>query len=230
MKQYMPEPEHFNGFQKEFVDFLFSLRFRNTIDLLQENKSAYKTLITGPLTLLFNDLSQIALSVSDTLVVKPSKCVSAMYSDMRFSRSKPLKEYMYIRFREPSQEHDILGLYFDMGSDGYSYGIRIYNQTSVGMEKIRKGILARSCDYGRELVRLKYLGMMITGGKYAKDHYPDIDDAVIKELMNMKFCHFCWDQMIDKAVFSRELFDKISNAYNELQLLFTLLKQSLNTV
>ena len=38
----------FNGFPKTFVDFLFSLQFNNTIELLSENKPTYKRLITEP--------------------------------------------------------------------------------------------------------------------------------------------------------------------------------------
>ena len=109
----------FNGFSKDFVDFLFSLQFNNTIELLPENKPIYKRLITEPLTLLFHALTPVALSVSKTVITKPSKCVSTMYSDMRFSRTTPLKGYMYIRFREPFGEKDIWGLYFDMGCDYY---------------------------------------------------------------------------------------------------------------
>ena len=228
MKLSVPPFAYFDGFPKEFADFLFSLRFKNTVDLLPENKVTYKALITEPLTLLFNDLTQTALSISETLVAKPSKCVSTMYSDMRFSRTTPLKEYMYIRFREPSREHDILGLYFDMGCEGYSYGIRIYNQTSAGMENIREGILAKSRDYGQELARLKQMGMIIVGEKYARDHYADIDDDAIKELLNMRYFHLCWDQMIDETVFSRKLVEKIASTYVEMSGIFALLKQSLN--
>ncbi len=60
----------FNGFPKEFVDFLFSLQFSNMTDLLPENKLTYKRVITKPLTLLFYGLTQTALSVSKTLNTK----------------------------------------------------------------------------------------------------------------------------------------------------------------
>ena len=227
MKQPVPSA-HFDGFPREFTDFLFSLRFRNTIDLLPENKIKYKALITEPLTLLSNDLTQTALSISDTLNVKPSKCVSTMYSDMRFSRATPLKEYMYIRFREPSCEHDILGLYFDMGCEGYSYGIRIYNQTSAGMESIREGVLAKRRDFTRELEKLSSHGIMIVGDKYARDHYPDItDNNSIKVLLNMRSFHMCWDKAIDETVFNRALLDEITCAYRGLNNIFLLLKQAL---
>jgi len=221
---------HFEGFPRDFADFLFSLRFRNTIDLLSENKATYKRLITDPLTLLFSDLVKAALAVSDSLIVKPSKCVSTMYSDMRFSRATPLKEYMYIRFREPEREKDIIGLYFDMGCEGYSYGIRIYNQTSEGMAGIREGVLAKRREFERELEKLSRSGMTIVGNKYAKDHYLEIKDMAAKELLNMRNFHMCWDRAINEAVFSRALLEEISGAYTKLGTIFALLKQSLSQV
>jgi len=222
-----PSPTHFDGFPRDFADFLFSLRFNNTVDLLPENKMTYKRLITDPLALLFNDLVKVALSVSVSLIVKPSKCVSTMYSDMRFSRATPLKEYMYIRFREPAREKDIIGLYFDMGCEGYSYGIRIYNQTSEGIASIREGVLTKKREFGRELERLKRLGMTIIGDKYAKDHYPEVKEQAVNELLNMRNFHMCWDRTINEAVFGRALLEEISGAYTELGAMFALLKQSL---
>ena len=218
---------HFHGFPKGFADFLFSLRFKNTIDLLPENKIVYKQLITEPLTLLFHALAQPALSVSESLVTKPSKCISTMYSDMRFSRNTPLKEYMYIRFREPSREKDVLGLYFDMGCDYYSYGIRIYKQTSAGMERIREYILENSRVFTRELGNLRKAGMVIIGDKFAKDHYPGINNEMLKDLLNRKGFYIGRDCPVNESVFNERLQGEIADSYISLKGLYILLKKSL---
>ena len=51
----------FHGFPSGFADFLFSLQFNSTIELLPENKPTYKQLITETLTQLFHTLMPIAL-------------------------------------------------------------------------------------------------------------------------------------------------------------------------
>ncbi|EMS69757.1 DUF2461 family protein [Ruminiclostridium cellobioparum] len=218
---------HFTGFPKDFTNLLFSLQFNNTIELLPENKLAYKPLISEPLTLLFNGLTQTALSVSDTLITKPSKCVSTMYSDMRFSRATPLKGYMYIRFREPSSEKDILGLYFDMGCDYYGYGIRIYKQTSAGMERIRGKIIENSQSFMRELDKLDRLNMAIIGDKFAKDHYPEINNEALKNLLNRKSFYIERACPINESVYNGKLQDEIIDAYQKLKGLYLLLRKSL---
>jgi uncharacterized protein (DUF2461 family) len=217
----------FNGFPKGFVDFLFSLQFINTIELLPENKQVYKRLITGPLTLLFHSLAPIALSVSETIVAKPSKCVSSMYVDMRFSKTTPLKEYMYLRFREPFYEKDNLGLYFDMGCDYYGYGIRIYKQTGAGMERIREYAIKNTASFTRELKNLDRLNMAIVGEKYKKDHCPDIKNDRLKDFLNRKSFYIERACPINDAVYSAELPDEIAGAYKGLKGMYLLLKKAL---
>ena len=192
----------FEGFPPEFVDFLFSLKFKNTLAQLPENKEVYKELINKPLILLFNNLSHTALSVSETLITRPSKCVSSMYADMRFSREAPLKEYMYIRFREPFSSKDILGLYFDMGYQHYSCGIRIYKQTSAGMDKIRKSALANKEAFIKELSAMNDIGMEIKGDKYAKDRYPNEKNETLKELLNSRNFYIGRDYEVGNSVFN----------------------------
>jgi len=217
---------NFEGFPREFTDFLYGLRYANTQNLLAENKVVYKQLISEPLLLLFFDLTEAALDVSETLITKPSRCVSSMYNDMRFSKATPLKEYMYIRFREPFRSDNILGLYFDMGCTHYSYGIRIYKQTSAGMDLIRKSVLANREAFTRELSVLEDSGMEIIGHNYAKDRYLG-ETEVLKELLNKR--NFCIPRElpIGESVFNGKLQDEIAHEFKKLKGIYALLKKSL---
>lgn len=217
----------FEGFPKEFTDFLFGLRFTNTQELLAENKIAYKQLISEPLLLLFEGLSEAAISVSETFIVKPSKCVSSMYNDMRFSKATPLKEYMYIRFREPYGAKNVLGLYFDMGCEHYSCGIRIYKQTSAGIEQIRQHILQNREVYIKELTVLSNVGMTVRGSNYAKDRYDCESSEILKELLNKKNFYMGKDYPIGESVFNGNLQNEVADAFIGLKGMYHLLKNAL---
>ena len=214
----------FHGFPRGFPDFLFSLQFTNTAEKLPDNKLIYKQLISEPLLQLFHALEPAALSVSDTLITKPSRCVSTMYTDMRFSRATPLKEYMYIRFREPGRQRDILGLYFDMGRGHYSYGIRIYKQTSAGMERTRRGIMENTHAFAQALDDLNAAGMTLKGVKYAKDRYPDMATPAIKEMLNHRSFYIGRDCPINEAVFNGELAREICMAFTKIKGMYLLLR------
>jgi len=134
---------------------------------------------------------------------------------------------MYIRFREPFSEKDILGLYFDMGCDYYGYGIRIYKQTSVGMERIREHAIENNHSFTRELESLARLNMAIVGDKFAKDRYPEISNEVLKDLLNRKSFYIERACPINEAVYNGKLRDEIADAYIGLKGLYSLLRKAL---
>lgn len=134
---------------------------------------------------------------------------------------------MYLRFREPFRDNDVLGFYFDMGHEYYSYGIRIYKQTSAGMEKIREGIVEKSGLFTEALGHIRQQGMVIYGGKYAKDHYPGIDNDVIKDILNRKNFYIARDFPISETVFCSGLADEIAEGFRSLGEIYTLIKKVL---
>lgn len=217
----------FSGFTKEMIEFLFALQFNNTMEQLPENKTRYKTLITEPLTLLFNNIVPVALSVSSSIEAKPSRCISSMYNDMRFAKGTPLKTYMYLRFRERCSEKNMLGLYFDMGCEYYSYGLRIYKQTSAGMSIISDDILKNEEQYIQALTKTTASGASIVSDSFAKDHFPGIENKEIKSLLNSKGFYICWNKNISDTVFCEKLADEISSAFYGLKDIYLLLKKSL---
>ena len=134
-----------------------------------------------------------------------------------------MKEYMYIRFREPARERDILGLYFDMGRERYSYGLRIYKQTAAGMARIRDNALANKAVYTRELRVINDMGMTINGDMFAKDRFPDVECDVLKNLLNRKGFYVSKDCPVGEGVFNGGLADEISKGFTGLKGLYGLI-------
>lgn len=96
----------FCGFSPEMLSFLFELKFSNTIDKQAENLVKYKKLISEPLMLLYENLLETVLDLELLVETKPSRCVSTPYTDRRFSPQAPLKEYMYIRFKQAKRKEN----------------------------------------------------------------------------------------------------------------------------
>ena len=216
----------FKGFQHEMRDFLFELHFNNTMEDLPQNKIRYKSLISEPLRLLYNEIQTVAASISGSIETKPSRCISGMYNDMRFSRGTPLKTYMYLRFREMNGviDADMLGLYFDMGLEGYSYGIRIYKQTSAGMVAIRETVLKKQEEFASALSEIKKSGAKIIGQSYKKDHYPNVDNPELKVFLNLRSFYICFDKTTNENVFCNKLADEIAGGFVKLKEFYALLK------
>lgn len=207
----------FNGFQKEFVDFLIQLSFENTIEKQAENLKSYKKIISSPLNELYNDLLPVACEINPAFETKPSRCISTPYTDRRFSPNTPLKEYMYLRFKQSGKSKDIVGLYFDMGADMYSYGLRVYKQTSGGFQNIKNNIIDNQNEFLDELNIILNNGYEIIGDKYKKDHYPDINNELLNDFLNRKSFYICKERSLNDDVFTPKLANEISQGFLQLK-------------
>lgn len=178
--------KNFKGFSRKTNSFLFELQFCNTVDKQSENLIKYKKYITEPLHLLYLDLLDTVSKFEIHFDTKPAKCISTPYTDRRFSPNVPLKEYMYLRFRQANKKTDMLGLYFDMGSEAYGFGFKIYKPTASGMDLLREKISNNTELFSNLIDELLNKGFNICGEKYKKDHFPEVSACSSKELLNMK--------------------------------------------
>lgn len=214
---------YFNGFNRNTNSFLFELQFNNTIEKQSENLIKYKEYITKPINLLYLDLLDIVNQIDIPFETKPAKCISTPYTDRRFSPTVPLKEYMYLRFRVADKKKDILGLYFDMGSEMYGYGLKIYKPTGAGMELLREKIENHLSLASKYLDDLMEKGFEITGEIYKKDHYSELEDCAAKNLLNRKSFSISKSVPIKDMVYCSDLAGELSNAFMDLKDIFELL-------
>lgn len=214
----------FTGFSTDMIDFLFELQFTNTIENQGENIVKYKELISKPLRLLYEDLLHTVVDLQLDVETKPARCVSSPYTDRRFSKSTPLKEFMYIRYKKRDKETDTCGLYFDMGVDSFSYGIRMYWQTTQGVNLLREKILEKPDEYSSLLDEAFADGFEVFGDKYNKDHYPSLPECSAKEILNRRRFFIGKSKPINENVFSQALAVELSKGFIKLRSLFILLE------
>lgn len=208
---------NFKGFNRKTNEFLFDLRFCNTIEKQSENLVKYKEYVTVPINLLYFDLLDTINQFDVSFETKPARCISTPYTDRRFSPTVPLKEYMYLRFRQANRKTDMLGLYFDMGSEAYGYGLKIYKPTSKGMELLRDKISNNLKPVSKIIDELMSKDFEITGEKYKKDHYPNIQDCSAKELLNMKSFSISKSKSVNETVYNKDLAVELADAFLDLK-------------
>lgn len=214
---------HFSGFNRETNNFLFKLQFSNTIEKQDENLIKYKEYISKPLHLLYFDLLDTISQFNVDFETKPARCISTPYTDRRFSPAAPFKEYMYLRFRQANKKTDKIGLYFDMGSEAYGYGLKIYKPTAKGMELLREKICLNIDKFSDLIEELLCKGFKIDGGKYKKDHYPDLKQCTAKEVLNMKSFSISKYKEVNENVYNENLKTELSNAFLDLKAFIELL-------
>ena len=209
--------KQFKGFNRETNKFLFDLQFCNTIDKQGENLIKYKEYITEPIHLLYLDLLNTVSSFDVDFETKPARCISTPYTDRRFSPTVPLKEYMYLRFRQANKKTDMLGLYFDMGSEAYGFGLKIYKPTSKGADLLREKISNNAEHFSKLIDELIDKGFEISGEKYKKDHFPVLPECSAKELLNMKTFSISKCKSADENIYTEKLRTELSDAFLDLK-------------
>lgn len=213
----------FKGFNKNTNQFLFELQFCNTIQNQNENMVKYKKYITEPINLLYFDLLDVINQFDVDFETKPARCVSTPYTDRRFSPTVPFKEYMYLRFRQAKKKTDMLGLYFDMGSEYYGHGLQIYKPTSAGMNVLREKINADVKKFSELFDGLMEKGFIIKGDSYKKDHFSEITECSAKNILNMKSFSISKSKPVDKILYSENLKTELESAFLDFKELVEML-------
>lgn len=133
----------FKGFSKETFEFFMAIRFNNNREFFLQNRDWYERAVREPARALAQELGDTVRVLDPALESRPQKVVSRINRDVRFSNDKsPYRDYMWIAFRRPGVERaTTLGVYFDIGCEGASYGMGYYDENREVMNALRRQIL-----------------------------------------------------------------------------------------
>jgi uncharacterized protein (TIGR02453 family) len=133
----------FQGFSDRTFAFFDAIAFNNTKEFFHSNHKWYEEAVRTPLRELTIALTPAIEQLDDTLDCRVEKVVSRINRDIRFSHDKSLyRSYMWLAFRRSGEERKTtLGAYFDISSEGASYGIGIYSEHRPFMNGLRHRLL-----------------------------------------------------------------------------------------
>lgn len=133
----------FTGFSKETFEFFMAIKFNNNREFFLENHDWYERAVREPARELAAALGGTVRELDPYLENRPMKVVSRINRDIRFSNDKsPYRDYVWLAFRRPGVERcTTLGVYFDIGASGASYGMGYYDENRPMMNALRRQIL-----------------------------------------------------------------------------------------
>ena len=113
----------FTGFYPETIDFLWGIRLNNNREWFEAHKADYQRFLWEPMKALAADV-EAAFTGVEGLRMR----VSRIYRDMRMHPPVPYKETSWMCLRHDGAswlEHPCL--FFELTSEGYSYGLLLWN-------------------------------------------------------------------------------------------------------
>jgi uncharacterized protein (TIGR02453 family) len=142
----------FQGFTDETVDFMWGIRFNNERTWFEANKEIYLTHFQRPMRELCGEVYEY---LNDKRPELGLVCkVSRIYRDARrlFGRG-PYKDHLWFVVSQPKSEEGETRptLWFELGPEGWDYGLGYWQPKPVIMQKLRNRI-ARDPDTMRKLM------------------------------------------------------------------------------
>ncbi len=153
----MPTPEFdidfyapFEGFPKEGLAFLRSLKKNNRRDWFEKRKADYEMFVKLPMQSLIASLQPHFLSFAPEFDINPKRSIFRIYRDVRFSKDKsPYKTHVAAHFvlRGKPKGIEGSGYYLHIEPGEVFYGGGIYMPDGDQLKKIRKAIAERREEF-----------------------------------------------------------------------------------
>ncbi len=146
----MKELPLFNGFTKESVQFLQEIKENNYKEWFEERKHIYQSKVLQPLQSLAVMLVPAMHAIDPCFETKPSKMVSRIYRDVRFSRNKdPYRSNMWLNFqRKATHWESFPGYFVELSNAHFMYGMGLFMPKRKTMDRFREEV-----HYSQEFFR-----------------------------------------------------------------------------
>lgn len=181
----------YDGITAETLMLLSENRFRNSRDFYEKHKKQLKEGITIPLQQIICALSDTIAEIDDEIPVVPSKMVSRIRRDTRFTKDKNLyRENLWAMFMRDKKALPYFPcMWFEVTQNAYSGGIGTYYAPPRFMELFRQEITERPDDFYDAVILAERSGAVFSGQFYKKGK-PGCPMAVLEPYYNAKELYF----------------------------------------
>lgn len=180
----------YKGITGDALFLMADNRFRDSKEYYEEHKEQIKASMTVPMRQLAEIIGTELLAVDPLMNTVPSKMVSRVRRDTRFTRDKSLyRENMWIMFMRPKQDwHCYPCMWFEVTPREYSLGVGFFGNEPRLMELFRKALRENPSDFLKAAEKCKKAGAKLSADKY-KRSYADCPEG-LGEYYNCKELYF----------------------------------------
>ncbi|MBQ4626887.1 MAG: DUF2461 domain-containing protein [Clostridia bacterium] len=176
----------YNGITRDSLFMLADNRFRNSKAYYEEHKEQIKSGVTVPMRQIAGIIGEELLSLDPILNTIPTKMVSRVRRDTRYTKDKSLyRENMWIMFMRP--KHEWLGypcFWFEVTPSNYSMGIGFYGDEPGLLETFRKNLRERPEEFRKAAEKCVKSGSVFFKRQY-KRPFADCPEG-LEEYYNAK--------------------------------------------
>jgi len=215
----------YEGIKSETFWLLGQNKFNNSKEFYDANKEKLKREALQPMQQIAQILSEDMLKIDEKMNLVPTRMVSRIRRDTRFSRDKGLyRENIWIMFMRPKAEWPTYPCFwFEIQPQGYSYGTSCFEMTPRFMEFYRKALSERSEEFLSAAHRAEAAGATFYADYYKKEKNSEISDD-LKKYYNVKNMHFMAKSDDLSILESDKIIEELKHSYGEFTPMFKFLQ------
>ncbi len=216
----------FQGFPREAVTFITSLKKNNNREWLNRNKERYTNQVKQPAQALVTDLGERLKNISPGIIAVPkiNRSIFRLNRDTRFSPDKsPYKTHLGLYFWEGVRPRmECPGFYFHLEPPHLMLGVGLYIFPRSALESYRHAVIHP--EYGAELAdiaaKVSKLEGFTLGGKHYKRYPAGFDTTHPNaDLLLHNGLYAGTEGPIPEELYSRDLLDYCMQRYEKLAVL-----------
>lgn len=181
----------FKGFDSDTLLMLAENKFNDSKAYYESVKEQLKQKATIPMRQICSDLCDELFEIDEHMNLMPSRMVSRIRRDTRFSKNKDLyRDNMWCMFmRHKNQWQFQPCMWFEFMPGGYSIGVGMYNHEPRFLDVYRKVVLENQDEFRCAIKECINAGAVADMECYKKDKGGDVGSD-IKPYYNAKYLYF----------------------------------------
>lgn len=219
----------FDGFSPATFQFFRDLKNNNNKEWFDTHKSTYESEILKPLKVLVSALSPVMHNIDSEFELRPTKVLSRIYRDTRFSKNKePYKSCMWFTFQIPIPREewtDVPGYFMEIAGDSYTLGMGLFQPKKKVMDNFRDEISYNASEFEKETKKnVLKRGFDICGEEYKRPISNDLSEY-FQPWIQRKGIWVAKTMPIGDEVYSSEFVKIIADDFISLSWLYNFMKE-----
>jgi uncharacterized protein (TIGR02453 family) len=220
----------FEGFTPKTFQFFKDLKENNYKEWFDAHKDVYEKELLNPLKALVTVLSPAMYNIDQAMELRPHRCLSRIYRDIRFSKNKePYKDFMWMAFQIPVTNDvwkDYPGYFMEISATGYTLGLGLFQPKKKVMDAFRDEITYDAEEFQRVTQKCVLdRGYIINGEEYKRPVSNDLPEY-FQPWINRKGIWVSKTKPIGEELYSAQFADVIKEDFIAMEWLYNFMKEA----
>ncbi len=214
----------YDGISVETLMLMSENAFRDSRDFYEQNKEKLKKGMTVPIQQVIEALSDTITDIDPQIPIRPTRMVSRIRRDTRFSKNKHLyRENLWAMFMRDKHELPYYPcMWFEVSPACYSGGVGVYDAPPAMMEVFRRHLTENEAAFLKAVRSVESAGAVFHCDSYKKPK-PNCPNEKIAPYYNAKSFYFIYSFPDVRQLAQADFIEDIRGIYKKMKPMYRFL-------